>query len=167
MHVRCGAAGQRLIFAVCSLMAYGDPSTMRSARTARRLPTAERVSARGQCSADVSGSIQRSADPHDIWRNEFSAAEPEPRVVWKTHVDRERSVEIGSDLFGDLGERQNLHLAAQPAELRVHRISPITGFRRSPLDFAVDRQGVVPVRQPSEAISLLLNRSGLARERIN
>jgi hypothetical protein len=75
------------------------------------------------------------------------SAEPQPRIAF-----RALAVEIRGDLFGDVWKRKRLHLAAQTAELRVQTVSAIAGLSRGLLDFGVDREGVVPIREPSEAV---------------
>ena len=75
------------------------------------------------------------------------SAQPQPRVLLC-----ERALEIGGDLFGDVGKGKRLHLAAQSAELGVQRVAAIAGLGRGLFDFSVDREGVVPVRQPGEPI---------------
>ena len=78
-----------------------------------------------------------------------------PRSLSLGSLLRERALEVRGDLFGDVGEGKRLHLAAQAAELRVQRVAAIAGLGRGLFDFSVDRQGVVPVRQPCEAIGFL------------
>ena len=75
-----------------------------------------------------------------------------PRSLQSGVALRQAGFEIDGDLFGKVWEWQRLHLAAQPAELRVHRVAAVAGAGRELLDLRVDRQGGIPVRQPGEAI---------------
>ena len=85
-------------------------------------------------------------------------AKPQPAILF-----RQRRGEIRGNLFRNVRQGKDLHLTAQPTELRVHRVAAIAGFARRLLDFDVDGKGVVPVGQPGQAVGFGQSRGQVAR----
>lgn len=76
------------------------------------------------------------------------AAEAEPAILLG-----KRALKIVSNLFRDVGKGEGLHLTAQAPELAVRRVALIADPDCALFDRGIDRERVVLVRQPGEAIS--------------